>query len=111
MAMKRTTLNFIVDLLAFVDLLFMAATGAILKWALPPGTGGGHGYGYRGGRGSAPADQIRELFGLGRHDWGDIHAILGAVFILLILVHVVLHWTWITSYVRSILFPSRSTAS
>lgn len=39
--MRRTTLNFIVDLIGFVDLLLLAATGAIMKWVLPPGWGGG----------------------------------------------------------------------
>jgi hypothetical protein len=105
--MRRVTLNFIVDLLGFVDLLLLTATGAIMKWVLPPGTGAGRGYGYRGGRGPLPADQIREVFGLGRRDWGNIHFVLASVFIFLILVHIVLHWTWVRSYVKLVLFRSR----
>ena len=59
--MRRTTLNFVVDLIGFVDLLLLAVTGAILKWVLPPGSGGGHGSGFR--RGRAPGE-IKELLGL-----------------------------------------------
>lgn len=109
--MRRATLNFMVDLIGFVNLLLLAATGAVMKWVLPPGSGGGgggHGYGFRGGRGLGPGGaQVRQLFGLGRHDWGDIHFILALLFVFLILVHIILHWTWIKTCGKSILFPSR----
>ena len=97
--MKRTTLNFIVDTIAFVDLLLLAATGAILKWVLPPGSGG-HGRGFSAGRGGA---HIKTLWGLGRHDWGDVHFVLSALFVFLMLVHLILHWTWIKTCVKSFL--------
>lgn len=109
--MRRTTLHFVVDLIAFVNLLLLATTGTILKWVLPPGSGGGgggHGYGFRGGRGPGPGTgQVQQLLGLGRHDWGDVHFVLALLFVLLILLHIVLHWTWIKTCARSILFPSR----
>lgn len=109
--MRRAALNFIVDLIGFTNLLLLMATGAIMRWVLPPGSGGGgagHGYGFRGGRGPGPGgDQVRQLLGLGRHDWGDIHFILASLFVLLILVHLVLHWAWIKTCAKSILFPSR----
>ena len=111
MTMRRATLNFVVDLIALVDLLLLAATGSIMKWVLPPGSGGGgrgYGYGFRGGRGPGPGGgQVRQLLGLGRHDWGDVHFVLAVVFVSLILVHIVLHWTWIKTCAKSILFPAR----
>jgi len=105
--MRRTTLNFTVDLIAFIDLLLLAATGTILKWVLPPGSGGGHGYGggFRGGRGPIEA---KALLGLGRHDWGGIHFVLALIFIALILLHLVLHWRWIVTCPASIFRRSRS---
>jgi hypothetical protein len=109
--MKRATLNFLVDSIAFADLLLLAGTGTIMKWVLPPGSGGGgggRGYGFRGGRGPGPgAGQAQQLLGLGRHDWGEVHFILALLFVLLILVHIVLHWTWIKTCAKSILAPSR----
>ncbi len=112
--MRRATLNFVVDFIGFVNLLLLAATGSVMKWVLPPGSGGGgrgFGYGFRGGRGPGPGgDQIKQLLGLGRHDWGDVHFILALVFVFLILVHLVLHWTWIKTYAKSILFPSRKAS-
>jgi hypothetical protein len=107
--MKRTTVNFIVDTITLLDLLLLAATGAIMRWVLPPGSGGGHGRGFRGGRGPAVETQdVASLLGLGRHDWGDIHFILALVFVALILVHLILHWTWIKTCTKSILLPSHT---
>ena len=109
--MRRATLNFIVDLVGFVNLLLLAATGSVMKWVLPPGSGGGRGYGFRGGRGPGPsAGQVKQLLGLGRHDWGDVHFILALLFVFLVLVHIVLHWSWIKTCAKSILFPSRKTS-
>ena len=106
--MKRTTWNFVVDSILFMDLLLLAGTGAILKWVLPPGSGGGGGHGLRGGRGlGLGGSQVRQLLGLGRHDWGDIHFVLALLFVLLILVHIVLHWTWIKTCSKSIFLGSR----
>jgi hypothetical protein len=107
--MKRATWNFVLDAITFVNLLLLATTGAIMRWVLPPGSGGGYGHGFRGGRGPG-TDQVRQLFGLGRHDWGDIHFVLALVFVGLILVHLVLHWTWIKTCGKTLLFPSRRDA-
>ena len=104
--MARTTLNFTVDLVSFVDLLLLAGTGVILKWVLPPGSGGGHGHGLGGGRG---AGEVKTLLGLGRHDWGDVHFVLSVLFLALMLVHLYLHWSWIKTCSKAILFPSRTT--
>jgi hypothetical protein len=108
---KRTTWNFVLDSISLVNLLLLAATGSIMRWVLPPGSGGGRGYGFRGGRGPGPGgEQVKQLLGLGRHDWGDIHFALALVFLGLILVHLVLHWTWIKTCTKTLLLPSRKGA-
>ena len=101
--MRRTTLNFIIDLTSFVDLLLLAATGAVMKWVLPPGSGG-YGRAFHGGRG---AEHIKTLWGMGRHDWGDLHFVLSVLFAVLMLAHIILHWTWIKTCAKSILLPTR----
>jgi len=40
--MRRNTLYFLIDLLGFIFLVGLTSTGSIMKWALPPGTGGRH---------------------------------------------------------------------
>lgn len=96
--MRRSSINFVVDLISFVDLLVLAFTGAIMKWVLPPGTGG-RGRELHGGRGR---ESIELFWGLGRHDWGAVHFWLAVVFIVLMVVHIFLHWKWIKSYVKSL---------
>ncbi len=75
--MNRTRLNFYVDLLGFLAMLALAATGAILYFVLPPGTGHSH-----------------ALFGLGRHDYGSIHSRLAAFLLAIVALHLILHWHW-----------------
>jgi len=104
--MKRATLNFIVDLISFCNLLGLAFTGSIMKWILPPGSAG-HGYGFRGGRG---AGEIKYLWSMTRHEWGAIHFYLAFLFVTLMVVHIVLHWTWIKNYFMSLFGFSRNAS-
>jgi len=101
--MKRSTLNFIIDTLSFLLLVALACTGSIIKYILPPGTGG-RGRLLHEGRGT---EHIKQLWSMTRHEWGDIHFSLAAAFIILMAVHIVLHWTWIKSYAKSLLRGSR----
>jgi hypothetical protein len=106
--MKRTTLNFIIDFVSFLDLLSLAFTGFIMKYILPPGSGG-HGRGFRGGR--EPAEEIKYLWSMTRHEWGGIHFYLAVIFAVLMVVHIILHWGWIKSYFKSLFGLSRKTTS
>jgi len=103
--MKRGTVNFIVDLVSFVDLLGMACTGFIMKYILPPGTSG-LGRDLHGGRGG---EHIKELWSMSRHEWGRIHFYLALLFLALMVVHIVLHWNWIKNYFKSLFAFSRKT--
>ena len=96
--MKRSSVNFIIDLVAFLDILGLIVTGFIIKYILPPGSGG-RGRMLRGGRGAG--EEIRSLCSMTRHEWGDIHFYFAVVFTALVVVHIVLHWGWIKAYVKS----------
>jgi len=104
--MKKAAINVWLNILALVNFLALAATGAIMRWVLPPGTGGRHaqgaglGRGWRGGRGALDstdpeAGPIKTLLGWGRHDWGDLHFWLAVSLVVVIVVHIVLHWSWV----------------
>lgn len=98
--MKRSTLNFVIDLISCVDLLGMTFTGIIMKYVLPPGSGGG-------GRGGGGGRHIKDLWSMTRHEWGSVHFYLALVFIVLMTAHILLHWTWIKSYVKSLFVSGR----
>ncbi len=89
--LRRSTLNFIVDALALLAIFVMVATGLIIRFILPPGTGGGHG---EGGL---------LLWGLGRHDWGDVHFWTSVALSVLLIIHVALHWSWVCAMVQRFL--------
>lgn len=103
--MKRGKLNFIIDLISFINMVCLAVTGFIIKYILPPGSGG-LGQGFRGGR---EAGQIKELWSMTRHEWGYIHFCLALLFVSLMVLHIVLHWSWIKSYFKSLLSIGRNT--
>jgi hypothetical protein len=96
--MRRSSVNFIVDLVALVDLILLAFTGVIMQFVLPPGTGG-LGRLESGGAGREP---VREMWGMSRHEWGDVHWVAAVLFVGLMVVHVVLHWGWIKGYVKGL---------
>lgn len=96
--MKRNTLNFWIDLISFLVMFGLIWTGLLIHYVLPPGTGGRH-----GGQGLS-------LWGLGRHDYGDIHFYLALTLIGLMVIHVWLHWSWICEVMNKLL-GMKSTSS
>ena len=80
--MKRITVNFLLDTAAFIAFIGITATGVILRWILPRGSGSGGfgggfgGKGFYGGRDllDMPLHQFSKNFlNLTRHQWGDIY--------------------------------------
>jgi predicted ferric reductase len=82
--MRRATVNFILNLVSFLILLGLGVTGLII--ALP------HRHG---------PNEVKPL-GIGRGEWGDIHLWLGIAFVVLMVVHIILHWGWVVCYVKSL---------
>jgi hypothetical protein len=73
-------LNRALNLLLYINFCVLAGTGLLLWLRLPPRRGG---------------PTRPEAFGLGRHEWGDIHSWLSVVCIGLVVAHLVLHWKWL----------------
>jgi hypothetical protein len=76
--MRRNTVNFLIDVLAFAVGGAIVVSGLVLRYVLTPGTGG-----------------RLALLGWGRHDWGGFHFWLSVVLGVLVIAHVALHWTWV----------------
>ena len=77
--MTKTQLNLVTDLVLFAALFGLTMTGGILQFVLPSGTG----------------PSLR-LFGLDRHDIGAVHFYLALFVVILLAVHLFLHWHWIS---------------
>lgn len=80
--MKRSSLNFAVDAVTFLVMLGMIATGLLIRFVLPPGSG-----------------ERRLLWDYSRHDWGDVHFWLAVALGGIVLIHIALHWSWVCSLV------------
>src|SRR5688572_18477064 len=81
--MKRTSLNLLIDVLAALFFLGMIATGYVLHYPLPPGT-----------------NKSLSLWGLTRHQWGEVHTWISLALLSSLVIHVALHWPWIVGMVR-----------
>jgi hypothetical protein len=75
--MRRTAMNFWLDILIFIVFIGMTSTGVLLL-GVPYGFGG-------------------TILGLPRYDWGDLHWVLSLLFVVLIVAHLLLHWSWTTA--------------
>jgi uncharacterized membrane protein len=81
--MKRVLDNLHVDLITAALMVAMVATGYILRFPLPPGS-----------------NKSLILWGLTRHQWGGIHFWISLGLLVLVAVHVYLHWQWIVVTVK-----------
>lgn len=86
----RSQFNFLIEGTTLLVLMLMIATGLILEFRLPPGSGG-EGAALHGGGGRP----LLTLAGLSRHQWGAIHFYLALGMLLFLVLHVELHWRWI----------------
>jgi len=95
--MTKSKLNLVIDALLLLCIAAMVGIGLLMKYVLVPGYQRWEIY-----------ERNVELFfwGLGRHDWGAIHFMIGLVFLVLLVLHVVLHWKMIVTIYRK-LIPSR----
>jgi hypothetical protein len=74
----KATLNFVIDIIAFIGFLFLTTTGVLMRYILPPGSG-----------------RFSSIWGLSRHEWGAIHFWISVAFFSVLIVHLLLHWRWI----------------
>ena len=96
--MRKNRLHLVIDLLAYLAMVSMVSTGLTMWGLLPPGSGGRHG----GGRGGGLT-----VLGYSRHEWGDVHWYLAVTLIVLVALHVILHWKWVTNSVGALLRGER----
>ena len=90
-AIRNWNLAIIMGVLGAVE----ATSGFVLWLGLPTG-GNGHGFG------SGTGASNLTYWGLSRHTWINIHDWVAVALVILISVHIILHWKWIARMVRTI---------
>ena len=81
--MRKNRLNFIIDVIMLLVMVVILSIGLLVKYMLPTGQEKWELYG-----------ENREFLfmNLDRHQWGEIHYLLGIVLIALLILHILLHW-------------------
>jgi len=79
MNIQKTKL--IVDILMFIAFLVEAISGFILWFVLPRGSG-------------------KSIFILQRFQWLNMHDYFAIALVLLVLIHLILNWRWIKSWIK-----------
>ena len=78
--MNKNSIRYLIDALLFIDICSIAALGLLLAFIIPGGEF------FRASK---------YFLGLHRHTWGHIHLYLSVFLIVLLILHLWLHWTWI----------------
>ncbi len=86
--MDKTKVNLVVNAVMFLCVMAITGIGLLMKYVLLPGKEAAAVYGRK---------VELFLFGMDRHAWGMIHLIIAFVFLGLITLHVVLHWSMMVS--------------
>lgn len=81
--MKKTNLNFIIDAMAFVSFILLTSTGVLVHYVLPPGSG-----------------RFSILWGMDRHQWGQLHYWISIVMMVCLGLHLLLHWKWVVAMIK-----------
>jgi len=96
--MSKVKFLFTLVILAFVALLVQAISGFILWLALPHGGGDGDGRGIGGGG-------VESTFIWDRHTWLDIHDWTAVALLVIIAIHISIHWKWLYHQTKSVFRP------
>lgn len=81
--MNKSLVNFMVDCCLLTAVFFLGSTAGIMRFVLPPGSG-----------------QAVRLWGMDRHEWGQIHFWIAVALLSMVTLHLALHWRWIANMVK-----------
>jgi len=81
--MDRGKLILLTDVLAFLGFVALTASGVLMRYVLPPGSG-----------------RFVSVWGLDRHAWGTVHFWIAVGFLAVLAFHLILHWRWILGALR-----------
>ncbi|MBU0568655.1 DUF4405 domain-containing protein [bacterium] len=90
----KSKVNFVIDALMFLCMMAIAGTGFLMKFVLIPGQERWVKYG---------RNVELLLLGMDRHEWGEIHLVLGFILVGLLVLHIILHWKMIWCMFRKLI--------
>ena len=88
---NRISFNIIMDIVMLITMVLVSISGFILKVVIPS---------RHAVRFQDATPWCAHLFGLGRHDWGEIHLWAGIVLVILLTIHFLLHINIVSAFVK-----------
>ncbi len=82
--MSRFSLIKLVDIAAFALFVLLSSTGVLMHFFIPPGSG-----------------RAKTVWGMTRHEWGEIHFYIATTFFAVLVVHLFLHSSFIAELFKS----------
>lgn len=94
MNMNKAKFNYLIDFLLFISFLITMFSGLIVFIFLP---------------GGFPQAGQQVFFDISRRSWIDIHHTAGISTIILIFMHLILHWGWVSQMTKSLFKSDQKT--
>lgn len=91
--MSKAKTNLIIDGFMFLVMMALVGTGYVRKYVLLSGSASRQFYGTK---------VHMYLWGIDRDGWATIHLYLGYLMLLLLLVHIILHWKQVTAIFKKL---------
>jgi hypothetical protein len=85
--MEKAKINYIVDFFAGISFFITTITGLIILLFLPSGVRQG---------------SYQTFLGIQKIFFSEVHNWAGIIFIILVLIHLVLHWNWIICMTKNL---------
>jgi hypothetical protein len=86
--MKKTDWQYLVDTFLFICIVGIAFIGFLMGLVIP--------------RGPQASESAKYFLGLHRHQWGNIHFFLSIAFVVFVIIHLILSWSWIKGKARQL---------
>jgi len=86
--MKKSDWKYFVDTLLFICIFGISFIGILMAFFLP--------------KGPAALESEKYFLGLHRHQWGDIHLYISLAFVCLVIIHLILAWSWIKGKAKTL---------
>jgi len=90
----KARINYLLNFVMFLLALFEVVSGFVLWLVLPRGRG------YMGGRGAGLG--IEATFLWTRDTWIDLHNWVAVALLVIVVVHLILHWRWIAHMTKAL---------
>ena len=89
--MKKAKINYVVDVILFFCMITLTFTGLVMRFGYP-----------------RKVRFVGEglVLGVDKHFWRDVHDWAAYVMILMVIIHLVLHWKWIVTMTKKIFLKS-----